>query len=449
MKKDLTPTDYTVLSLILLAWILTAFIMNVREFCTAVKQRCKSLFESSHGKNDAVVEWCWSFVLQFNIAFCGLQLFASFAVVTNTLINPAGKATTAIADYVTVLALVTTLLFYVSAKAVRRLLGAWEISHMYYIFAMMVVLSWTLTTSDEGLLRNDFAGLPVRVCLSLLPLRRKVVVTTNILYACVVCWQYVVSSPCCEDASRFVPTLHILMSLILMNCPVIVQNSVLAVDKANRRTGIMYSAAMGLLNLLCDVVIELGEGCCLEEEAPKLNAMLFLQGSTSLRGMSLTNFMPEAEQRHFLDALAGIDAGRRSQVGAINVTMNDSIGNTLRLEAFYVQIQAVEVVKTRYLIGLREHAQNEDSVALLPPAPMQHTPSLRAGMQSREDPPEPSESSFASSSEYSTAESVATPGMMLTTLEAKMMLLEEIMKQTNFEKDAKHNLGSRVMKICN
>jgi len=123
------------------------------------------------------------------------------------------------------------------------------------------------------------------------------------------------------------------------------------------------AAQTGLLNLVCDVVVELDQDLHIIEDAPKLSALLTLGGRTrSLKGAKLQDFMPAEEdkqrfEQRLLEPAADNDFGEGQGYsdflpGALPVKMLDSLGNNLSVELFYSQCKYLG--QRRFFIGLRE-----------------------------------------------------------------------------------------------
>mmetsp|Transcript_87261 Transcript_87261/g.281920 ORF Transcript_87261/g.281920 Transcript_87261/m.281920 type:complete len:575 (+) Transcript_87261:66-1790(+) len=122
------------------------------------------------------------------------------------------------------------------------------------------------------------------------------------------------------------------------------------------------SATGALLNLMCDVVVEMDANCKLVREAPKLEAMLALH---STRGATLQQYMPnEVDRSRFQDVLSADDlqgdVSLSYEPGALHSTLRDSWGNHISVEMFYIQFRGPDLC-LRSFVGIREFADQKVS----------------------------------------------------------------------------------------
>jgi len=126
-----------------------------------------------------------------------------------------------------------------------------------------------------------------------------------------------------------------------------------------------------LLNLMCDIVVELDRDLCLVEDSQHLSAFLTLGGrTTSLKGSKLQEFMAaEEDKQHFEQRLLGpmesesvSEAHSELLPGALPVKMRDSMGNILNMELFYTPCDILG--QRRFFLGLREQA--DEPISQLP-----------------------------------------------------------------------------------
>mmetsp|Transcript_122256 Transcript_122256/g.391003 ORF Transcript_122256/g.391003 Transcript_122256/m.391003 type:complete len:460 (+) Transcript_122256:50-1429(+) len=117
------------------------------------------------------------------------------------------------------------------------------------------------------------------------------------------------------------------------------------------------SATATLLNLMCDVVVELDANLKLVRQAPKLEAMLALH---STRAATLQQYMPnEVDQSRFQDVLCPEgDVSLSYEPGALHSTLRDSWGNHISVEMFYIQFRGPDLC-LRTFVGLREFADQQ------------------------------------------------------------------------------------------
>eukprot|EP00929_Paragymnodinium_shiwhaense_P037720 TRINITY_DN20047_c0_g1_i4.p1 TRINITY_DN20047_c0_g1~~TRINITY_DN20047_c0_g1_i4.p1 ORF type:complete len:370 (+),score=49.11 TRINITY_DN20047_c0_g1_i4:153-1262(+) len=295
------------------------------------------------------------------------------------------------------------------------------------MFFSMAAGSWVFTSVDAGILASEFIMLPLRISLNALPLKGRCVAFVNMGWCIVAMRSYAAASDgFLQPVYARMPLCSVIFCVFFSNLPALVGERLRAQDEANGRTEVMYSAAMRMLDLLCDAVVELGEGMCFLAEVPKVVGMLFLDGKTSLRGLQLTNFMRDDDKQHFTDTLKGVGVGDGPDVGALNITLNDSMGNSLHLEAFYIYIGARAAGETRSLIGLREHPQMESHFAALPPVGnAAELPLMAFAKPALQESVSSASESDATSSAYSEdVEWAFISNRLTTTQEAKSILAE-------------------------
>eukprot|EP00929_Paragymnodinium_shiwhaense_P037719 TRINITY_DN20047_c0_g1_i3.p1 TRINITY_DN20047_c0_g1~~TRINITY_DN20047_c0_g1_i3.p1 ORF type:complete len:559 (+),score=62.97 TRINITY_DN20047_c0_g1_i3:153-1829(+) len=310
------------------------------------------------------------------------------------------------------------------------------------MFFSMAAGSWVFTSVDAGILASEFIMLPLRISLNALPLKGRCVAFVNMGWCIVAMRSYAAASDgFLQPVYARMPLCSVIFCVFFSNLPALVGERLRAQDEANGRTEVMYSAAMRMLDLLCDAVVELGEGMCFIAEVPKIVGMLFLDGNTSLRGVQLTNFMTDDNKEHFTDILKDVGVGDGPDVGALNITLNDSLGNPLHLEAFYIYIGAQAAGNTRYLIGLREHHQMESRFAALPqlgneaqlPLSALAKPAVQMSVGSA------SVSDVTSSAYSEDVEWAFISNRLTTTQEAKSILVENLLRQVVFDKERGSN----------
>jgi len=109
-----------------------------------------------------------------------------------------------------------------------------------------------------------------------------------------------------------------------------------------------------LLDLLCEVTVELDTALRITHATPKLSAMLMLGVHPSLQGMHLQEFMPLEEDRRRFESFA------QSSLRELSGTMPSAMYATLRgpgaflqVEIFCVQFQSVKGA-SHLFIGIRE-----------------------------------------------------------------------------------------------
>jgi len=119
------------------------------------------------------------------------------------------------------------------------------------------------------------------------------------------------------------------------------------------------SAMNSLLDVMCDVVVEVDSDLQLAEESQRLAAMMTPGSKSLVKGTCLEKFMPFDEDkdkyRRQLRSSGEFEGGGLA-AGALHVKMRDSMSNVISVDLFYVQCSLYEDQQKHYLIGLRESA---------------------------------------------------------------------------------------------
>eukprot|EP00929_Paragymnodinium_shiwhaense_P024844 TRINITY_DN15179_c0_g1_i2.p1 TRINITY_DN15179_c0_g1~~TRINITY_DN15179_c0_g1_i2.p1 ORF type:complete len:636 (-),score=82.61 TRINITY_DN15179_c0_g1_i2:390-2297(-) len=115
-------------------------------------------------------------------------------------------------------------------------------------------------------------------------------------------------------------------------------------------------AAEGLLDLLCDCVVELNSNLHMVSKSAKLASMLFITEPSRLLERPLDWFMTQASKTTFSDVLR---AGNNTVAGAINLELQDTMNNVIAVELFYIQFADSVDGQNCYLVGLREYGDGD------------------------------------------------------------------------------------------
>jgi len=113
------------------------------------------------------------------------------------------------------------------------------------------------------------------------------------------------------------------------------------------------SAMNSLLELMCDVVVEVDSDLKIAEESPRLAAMLTPGSRSAVKNTCLEKFMPFDEDKDKYKSQLRVEGGLNA--GVLHVKMRDSMSNLISVDLYYVQCSHNED-KKHFLIGLRESA---------------------------------------------------------------------------------------------
>jgi len=130
------------------------------------------------------------------------------------------------------------------------------------------------------------------------------------------------------------------------------------------------SASMSLLDMLCDVVVELNSDMTIARSSPAMAAFLMLSPGKSIAGMHICDFVPdETERRSFKDRIFASRTWPKASVGpsvgTCRLRFSDSMSSPVNVEIFFVKVDLLNE-DCRYMLGIREFS---DEVAPMPTFP--------------------------------------------------------------------------------
>jgi len=115
------------------------------------------------------------------------------------------------------------------------------------------------------------------------------------------------------------------------------------------------SGLWDLLDLVCDVVVQLDDQHRILDGAPRFSALVMSQGR-DVKGMRLQEFMPLEEDKEAFERCASSMTAHDSAQGTaprvLHGKLRDSMGNMIRVELFCVQVP--RLVGRSHYVGIRE-----------------------------------------------------------------------------------------------
>eukprot|EP00928_Gymnodinium_smaydae_P010418 TRINITY_DN13924_c0_g1_i3.p1 TRINITY_DN13924_c0_g1~~TRINITY_DN13924_c0_g1_i3.p1 ORF type:complete len:541 (+),score=59.77 TRINITY_DN13924_c0_g1_i3:67-1689(+) len=123
------------------------------------------------------------------------------------------------------------------------------------------------------------------------------------------------------------------------------------------------SSSMLLLDMMCDVVLELSEKLIIESDSRNFAAMMLKSSALSLKGQPFACFIEDELGRKAFVTHLFAGAGQNSKVGVCNTTLTDSLRNRIQVEIFFVKVD-MDVDICHYVIGVRE--SNHDPCGIAP-----------------------------------------------------------------------------------
>eukprot|EP00929_Paragymnodinium_shiwhaense_P007027 TRINITY_DN11098_c0_g1_i2.p1 TRINITY_DN11098_c0_g1~~TRINITY_DN11098_c0_g1_i2.p1 ORF type:complete len:220 (+),score=11.61 TRINITY_DN11098_c0_g1_i2:122-781(+) len=175
--------EVVAITLVIIAWLSTAFVTDVRKLCGAMKSYVRSFYESSSDDSDALGEWCWGFVQHFNTVCCLALLVQSAFMAWSCIRLGSARQNSNAEDYVILLLVYTVIAFQFSRNYIGHRFSAWRCSHIYYTVIMLLLTSWIACSSETTRLATDLSVMPFRIALCLLPLRRRCTILGPFLFS--------------------------------------------------------------------------------------------------------------------------------------------------------------------------------------------------------------------------------------------------------------------------
>jgi len=124
------------------------------------------------------------------------------------------------------------------------------------------------------------------------------------------------------------------------------------------------SASMSLLDMVCDVVVELSSDMKIVQDSRAMAALLMRSSGTSVAGRPFCDFLPDdADRRSLAECLSALGTGPEAAVGSCRVHLSDSLGNRVGAEIFHVRV-TIHDDEYRYILGIREFS---DAIPDFPP----------------------------------------------------------------------------------
>eukprot|EP00928_Gymnodinium_smaydae_P014961 TRINITY_DN15491_c0_g1_i1.p1 TRINITY_DN15491_c0_g1~~TRINITY_DN15491_c0_g1_i1.p1 ORF type:complete len:433 (-),score=69.76 TRINITY_DN15491_c0_g1_i1:122-1420(-) len=241
-------------------------------------------------------------------------------------------------------------------------------THAWYA-AFVLGLSFFIASSDsqsaERVWRYSCALVPLRMMLSLNYSRLAVVLVLNSVYA-IAAVHAIATARSSGSASHFDEDVR-MREVILTECLALFAITHLSRTAAASLWSETFhqtqvaslqgesSAMSNLLDVMCEVVVELDGDQRIAEHSHKFAAMLALNQDADTKSAPLQDFLPlEEEKRKVEDMLSAMSRNTRGAMpGLAHVTLRDSYGMRLRAELFCVHFRGLDK-SSRYYVGIQE-----------------------------------------------------------------------------------------------
>ena len=162
---------------------------------------------------------------------------------------------------------------------------------------------------------------------------------------------------------------------------IIIMASSVLVSVERKATLAECEAVSGLLDIICDAVVQLNETGTIISPSRNLSNLLLLSGAPSLQGRQLQELLHRDEDKRMFGEFLS-EEKKTQQAVARHLDMQDSWGNPVRMELYSVTFSSAKS-KAKYLVGIKEDREYIRPTRGEPPddTPMHMTNSL-----SREEP---------------------------------------------------------------
>eukprot|EP00928_Gymnodinium_smaydae_P009710 TRINITY_DN13634_c0_g1_i1.p1 TRINITY_DN13634_c0_g1~~TRINITY_DN13634_c0_g1_i1.p1 ORF type:complete len:554 (+),score=62.44 TRINITY_DN13634_c0_g1_i1:58-1719(+) len=265
---------------------------------------------------------------------------------------------------------------------------------MYYAAMMVISLIFMWSSPADSFALSMPVAFMTRFVVSVLHLNVGSVVFCNLVSFAVTCAYIAKRTVVHKDE---VDELLLYMDLIGTILITVTSASIerLAVSVAHKEVNISNlttenSSSMLLLDMVCDVVLELSNEFRIMRDSPSFAAFLMRAPGSSLMGESFTSLIDDChERKRFQDFLAA-RTGSSRKVGTFHASISDALRNRLKVEIFFVRVD-MDVGISHFLLGIREF---RDSQLIALPSFESRTPKKRRPSKHNGTPPSFEQSCF-------------------------------------------------------
>eukprot|EP00930_Biecheleria_cincta_P088190 TRINITY_DN7741_c0_g1_i8.p1 TRINITY_DN7741_c0_g1~~TRINITY_DN7741_c0_g1_i8.p1 ORF type:complete len:433 (+),score=48.28 TRINITY_DN7741_c0_g1_i8:3-1301(+) len=121
-------------------------------------------------------------------------------------------------------------------------------------------------------------------------------------------------------------------------------------------------ACVSLLDMVCDVNVELSNNLSIMHDSRAFAALLMMSSGNSVENIPFCNFISvEDDRENFKSKLLAADAGIDAPVGTCRVSLSDSMRNPVNVEIFFVKVSTQDG-DCRFLLGIREFSEFSDLI---------------------------------------------------------------------------------------
>eukprot|EP00928_Gymnodinium_smaydae_P056671 TRINITY_DN40003_c0_g1_i1.p1 TRINITY_DN40003_c0_g1~~TRINITY_DN40003_c0_g1_i1.p1 ORF type:complete len:528 (+),score=53.58 TRINITY_DN40003_c0_g1_i1:93-1676(+) len=324
---------------------------RLRSWCTltAEKDRMKEYVDREIDKH--VVQSMRRVILVARHAFCIM-----LALILFNLLN--GKALQ-LSD-IQVLMIIVASVLVIFGSTVDYLVNRITV-HLWYAFMLLGVTFFLVLSGPMGGALTLFAShfVPLRLILSVNYLKIPSIFIINVICALVSVYANDNNVYCEADVS----CLHMAIGREVLVVFAILYLS--SMTETSLRSEILRTmqvtcsqgegtAMMRLLDLVCEVVVELDSQECVSDHSEGFAAVFNISPGLNTKGYRLQTFMPHAADHERFEAmLRSTSAGVDAVPSVMQATLHDSCGTIFKAEVFCVHFRGIGE-SSRYYIGIQE-----------------------------------------------------------------------------------------------
>eukprot|EP00928_Gymnodinium_smaydae_P033103 TRINITY_DN23808_c0_g2_i1.p1 TRINITY_DN23808_c0_g2~~TRINITY_DN23808_c0_g2_i1.p1 ORF type:complete len:563 (-),score=41.40 TRINITY_DN23808_c0_g2_i1:320-2008(-) len=231
---------------------------------------------------------------------------------------------------------------------------------VYYALMIIATSVYIWTSSIELLALSMVQAAFVRLMLSVLYLKTAATILWNTMLSGATC-VYLANCSVNDELKSILAYSDVGSTIVLIIVAAGVKR--LATSVAHQEVCISRlrtenSSSMLLLDMVCDVILELSDKLRIVHDSPAFTALLMRAAGSSNEGMSFTSFIHDKDEaQDFQDSLFGKRCFE-GKVGTGVATLSDTSRNTVRVEMFFVRIE-MDTNINHYLLGIREFKDSE------------------------------------------------------------------------------------------
>eukprot|EP00931_Biecheleriopsis_adriatica_P082144 TRINITY_DN5553_c0_g1_i4.p1 TRINITY_DN5553_c0_g1~~TRINITY_DN5553_c0_g1_i4.p1 ORF type:complete len:547 (+),score=60.04 TRINITY_DN5553_c0_g1_i4:55-1641(+) len=227
---------------------------------------------------------------------------------------------------------------------------------LIYTLLMALALIFTWCGSSEHFAFTLICSLWTRYLFSLVYLKMRSVTFWTVAMSCtsiVYSWQAPPSTAPTSTALVFEVGSSIILLLVVSGVKQWTLTTIhQEIDVSNLK--LEKTGAMTLLDMVCDVVVELDKDLAIRRDSRRFAALLLRSSTRSIEGTPFAEFIASEEERDtVLSKLSATAVDSEAFVGTCRAKLLDSLRNPVDMEMFFVKV-SLQDGGCHYLLGIRE-----------------------------------------------------------------------------------------------